>query len=218
MNEPMAVSGTRRAMKEMVDGTLRVQVDIDPSDRKLFFDNFNEIDTRVCLVRLKSESQIQDETTETGRMAQALYKNGFFINPIVNSVLGSDADFLDWIRSHTVSATGKNEKPDDPIVPAHVRRVQYGSGTGIKPEYSAIPLLNSEHNLQHQKGESAVASREQFEKWRNSYLTKWSKLKVYEVFGIDSLKELNKQEFCNWASKNGLMRFIPTAWRTKWTY
>lgn len=47
-----AVSGTRRAIKELVDGTIRVQVDIDPRFRKKFFELFPEIDSPVALAPL----------------------------------------------------------------------------------------------------------------------------------------------------------------------
>ncbi len=48
----LAVIGTRRAIKELVDGTIRVQVDIDPAHRKQFFDSFGEIDMPVALAPL----------------------------------------------------------------------------------------------------------------------------------------------------------------------
>lgn len=54
---PLAISGTRRAIKELVDGTIRVQVDIDPDCRAAFFALFLEIDTRVALAPLRSEAK-----------------------------------------------------------------------------------------------------------------------------------------------------------------
>lgn len=54
---PLAISGTRRALKELVDGTVRVQIDIDPECRKAFFALFPEIDTRVALAPLHSEAK-----------------------------------------------------------------------------------------------------------------------------------------------------------------
>lgn len=47
-----AVSGIRRAIKELVDGTIRVQVDIDPQYRQRFFALFPEIDMPVALAPL----------------------------------------------------------------------------------------------------------------------------------------------------------------------
>jgi len=47
-----AISGTRRAMKELVDGTIRVQIDIDPTQRAAIHRLFGEIDMPVALAPL----------------------------------------------------------------------------------------------------------------------------------------------------------------------
>lgn len=62
----------------------------------------------------------------------------------------SDAKFLAWIRTLPSCLSG-----DGPCQAAHVRRVQFGSGTGIKPPFSAVPLTFTEHYLQHSQGELA---------------------------------------------------------------
>lgn len=50
-----AISGTRRTFKELVDGTLRVQIDIDPEHRRDFLRLFPEIDTRVAIAPLQAQ-------------------------------------------------------------------------------------------------------------------------------------------------------------------
>lgn len=50
-----AISGTRRAMKEMADGTIRVQIDIDPSCRGDFLSLFPNIDMPVALAPLRAD-------------------------------------------------------------------------------------------------------------------------------------------------------------------
>lgn len=49
-----AISGTRRAIKELVDGTVRVQVDIDPQFRRQFFELFPNIDMPIALAPLSA--------------------------------------------------------------------------------------------------------------------------------------------------------------------
>lgn len=49
MNGVVAV---RRTMKELVDGTIRLQVDIDPAHRKQFLELFQEIDMPLALAPL----------------------------------------------------------------------------------------------------------------------------------------------------------------------
>ena len=48
-----AITGTRRGFKELVDGTIRVTVDIDPECRRTFLTSFSEIDMPIALAPLK---------------------------------------------------------------------------------------------------------------------------------------------------------------------
>lgn len=50
-----AVSGTRRTMKELVDGTIRVQIDIDPMYRAQFLKLFPSIDMPIAIAPLMVE-------------------------------------------------------------------------------------------------------------------------------------------------------------------
>jgi hypothetical protein len=47
-----AISGTRRAIKELVDGTIRVQIDIDRQYNAKFHELFPSIDTPIALAPL----------------------------------------------------------------------------------------------------------------------------------------------------------------------
>jgi hypothetical protein len=220
MNGHSAVTGTRKQIKEMADGTVRVAIDIDPEFKKTFMTEFGEIDTKVVIALMVPEHRmIQQESQQSndGKFYQTLHKVGFFIVPAVCQAVGTDDQFLDWMRKHPRSATGKLAGGESgPIVPAHVRRVANGSGTGVKPPFSAIPLTDQEHRLQHQKGESAVHTdgKEWFDKKRVQYLTEWVKSRLYEHFNIESLTELPAADFIAWAKFNNLMNYIPQAWRS----
>lgn len=63
MSDAIAISGTRRAIKELVDGTIRVQIDVDPQFRKAFFELFPDIDMAVALAPLQTitPSQVSRE-------------------------------------------------------------------------------------------------------------------------------------------------------------
>jgi len=52
MTAVIAISGTRRAIRELADGTIRVQIDVDPLYRKDFHRLFGEIDMAVALTPL----------------------------------------------------------------------------------------------------------------------------------------------------------------------
>lgn len=67
-----AISGTRRAMREMADGTIRVQVDIDPRFRDDFFAMFPAIDMPVAIAPLVAnfEQQGEPEKTKGGALSE----------------------------------------------------------------------------------------------------------------------------------------------------
>lgn len=88
---PLAVSGTRRQMKELVDGTIRVQVDIDPDCRAAFLALFPDIDTRVAIAPLRSEAKIEKaKGGELARLAGMLCADTRF-----QTWLGQRASFED---------------------------------------------------------------------------------------------------------------------------
>ena len=79
-----AISGTRRQMKEMADGTIRVMIDIDPIHRRSFLDLFPAIDMPVALAPLIAdfEQQQPEESPKGGALAKLagmLCKNPEFI-------------------------------------------------------------------------------------------------------------------------------------------
>ena len=57
-----AITGTRRQMKEMADGTIRVTVDIDMQFKDVFLTNF-PIDTPIAIVRMTQEASVRQMRT-----------------------------------------------------------------------------------------------------------------------------------------------------------
>lgn len=53
-----AITGTRRTMKELADGTLRITVDIDMQFKDVFLTNF-PIDIPIAIVRMSQEASAQ---------------------------------------------------------------------------------------------------------------------------------------------------------------
>lgn len=73
-----------------------------------------------------------------------------------------DKKFLKWLSFQPSCLDGDFNQWDDGIgrnIPAHVRRVNRGSGMGLKPQFSAVPLTHEQHMIQHQCGESEVIRR-----------------------------------------------------------
>ncbi len=61
-----AISATRRQMKEMADGTIRVQVDIDPAFRAAFLQAFPSIDMPIALAPLVRDFERKQEPKAKG--------------------------------------------------------------------------------------------------------------------------------------------------------
>ena len=147
------ILGTRRPYKEMTDGTLRVQIDVDPEDKSKFLTLWPDTGDVVVMARLNPEH------TRRVQMDRILRKNPPPKPPPALDDLrahGTDKQFLEWLKTQPC-AVGSGCEGD--VVPAHVRRIANGAGTGIKPEYSAIALCNHHHQLQHQHGESRIGGK-----------------------------------------------------------
>lgn len=65
-----AISGTRRAMKEMADGTIRVMIDIDMSFKDRFLEVFKHIDMPVALAPLLADFEQPKERPKGGELAK----------------------------------------------------------------------------------------------------------------------------------------------------
>lgn len=89
MSDVLVVSGTRRAMKEMADGTIRVSIDVDPTHRAAFLKLFPNIDMPVALAPLVNDFERREpKPDDYGQHYACLYKAGWFHNPKVIAALG----------------------------------------------------------------------------------------------------------------------------------
>lgn len=86
-----AISGTRRQMRELADGTIRVQIDIDPSCKKQFQSMFGEIDMPVALAPLVAhfESKSKEPEQKGGELAKLAGQ--LCQNPRFLEFLGTDS-------------------------------------------------------------------------------------------------------------------------------
>lgn len=70
MSERTVVAGTRRSYKELVDGTLRVQIDIDPMYKPDFLRLFPGIDMPVAIAPLGLDAPIAQPAEHRPRKAE----------------------------------------------------------------------------------------------------------------------------------------------------
>lgn len=150
----------------------------------------------------------------SGAHIAELYKHGFFFNPKVLAALGTDDEFLVWLKTHPCAATHLGDCEGD-VVPAHVRRIAGGAGTGIKPPYSAIPMCHKHHMLQHQKGESAFGGKEVFDQKLANYKNEWAHTKLRELFRVEHLSEVSIEAFRAWVEKEGIYNSLPPSFKDR---
>lgn len=215
-----AVAGTLRTM---VDGTVRLSIDFSPADRAAVMQLFGEPGSPMAVARLSGESAAAALHKQTiaaggavpayGEFARELRLSSFFRRPEVWRAVGTDADYRAWLRrqscayrSGVIGCEGGSEA-------AHVRRVADGAGTGIKPEYSAIPLCAGHHRIQHSHGEGALGGRQWFDKQRIEYLVQWCWETLKTHLGHESWAEVPPRRLCDWAVEHDVFRFLPEAHR-----
>lgn len=146
-----------------------------------------------------------------GKFYQRLVLSNFFNNSNVLEKLGTDEQYLAWVRTQVSAHSVKQDWIDGVgcCEAAHVRRVNLGAGTAIKPKFAAIPLTHDEHKQQTDAGESAIAPKEQWDKWLSEHRLKWGKMRLKQYFKVDSLSELDPHTFKEWCVNNGLMLYVP---------
>jgi hypothetical protein len=213
-----AISGTRRQYKEMADGTIRVSVDIEPQFKAEFHRLFPDIDTPVALAplvldfeRVAEPDPAPANTRPFAQQAKALRLSSFFRSPAVWKAIGSDEDFLAFVR--TLKCVAHDNQCGGDIVAAHVRRIADGAGTGIKPDYAAVPMCHAHHHKQHQHGESSIAPKDQWDKWRIETVSEWAWLALKATLGHESWTTLPPGMCRAWARLHDVEIYLPEAYR-----
>lgn len=230
-DEPAAILGDLIRHKTLTDRALRIEIEVEPQSKPAFYKAFTgEGPVRVAV------ALVSDETYRVGlrggaetpdikyekpdfKYAHYLHQYGFFRNPRVYTATGTDKMFLDWIRRQPSVVSGKfgayNDQGEGRCEAAHVRRAS-NSGTGMKPEYSAVPLTPEEHRLQHQKGYAALGHEpDWFVKKSVECLEKWCKEVTRLEIDKDatSFSQIPINRFMEWFDGSDLEKEIPGAVR-----
>lgn len=170
-----------------------------------------------------------------GASARALKLSGFFRNPKVWAALGSDDSFLDWVRRRPSCISGEFSEfvdGDGRCVAAHVRRVASGSGKAIKGKYSAVPMTDSEHKLQHNEGElsaynlhlktkgqraakTAPEAKAWFDEQRMLYVEDWAWERFREALGVKSMSHASPKAIVDWAADRIPHAMVPAGIRSQ---
>ncbi|PSJ16357.1 hypothetical protein [Nitrosomonas supralitoralis] len=144
-------------MKELVDGTIRVQIDIDPMYREVFFRLFGQIDMPVAIAPIQLNRKPEIRATENiskspNRLAQAMHLDGYFRNlklwiGMEIAEVYSQNDHKKYIETLPCCGTkfAKHINCDGDVVGHHVK-TSSNSGVGIKPQHwYLVPLCHNHH-------------------------------------------------------------------------
>lgn len=175
--------------------------------------------------------KLEIEKPDYGKLAVELHKSGFFINPQVCKAIGSEDEYFDWLRRQNCCITGSfdwyTEQGEGRCEVAHVRNINRGAGTSVKPPYWSVPMVHKIHQeFQHQHGEQAAyaikrgravtvkEAKEFFTKTASEYLTKWAKDTLKRDLCVESLKDASPEMMLAWAREHGVESALPMAYRS----
>ena len=145
---------------------------------------------------VKRKAKAKANKGEFSHEVRDLHQHGFFKNPKLWEIVGTDKQYQAWTRKRPCVVSGEFDydttKGEERTEFAHVRRAG-DSGTGYKAEFSGVPLTHEIHaNYQHQHGEtkayafyldrrgkrdgviSEVAAKEWFNKKALENVEKWA--------------------------------------------
>lgn len=218
MNNELVALGHATLSKVFKDGTIRLVIDVDPS-YKDHLGNLLTPDIPVAIARV-SNSVMANQTANNlvskslyGEQAKQLRLSSFFRTPDVWRSIGSDSDYQAWCRKQPCAYCKSIGNEKNSIEYAHVRRIADGAGTGIKPDYSGIPLCRDHHSNQHQHGESAIGGKEQVDKMKIEHLQRWAWVTLKAKLGYESWSYCPPVELKDWTDKNELTRYLPDCYK-----
>lgn len=205
-----AIMGTTFNGRYMPDGSIELTLVIPEDQANRFSARMMEFGTNVGLVELAYKP------ANWGKEARTLFLSGFFSAPAVWRAIGSDEQYQAWVRKQPSAHSSRRGTEDNQIVYAHVRRVRDGAGSSIKPLYCGIPLLNSEHQLQHQQGESGLRPGEGkawFDRQRVVFVTMWGWETLKRQLGFEHWPQVPPATLLEWAQRNNVDRYLPACYR-----
>jgi len=211
--EVAIIPAIAKTLKTLHDGTVRLNIDVEPAYREVAMHLFGEPGTGIAVARLSLEAtqqQLREETIAPYRQAaKALKLSAFFRSPEVWRLIGTDAQFLAWVRLQKCAYCQVPSSPEKPVEAAHVRRVAEGAGVALKPDYCAIPLCHTHHALQHAQGESALGGKEWFDKKRIEFVSQWAWESLKQQLGYASWAEVPPVTLRMWAVTRSVHTYLP---------
>lgn len=211
------IEATTVSIKTLVDGTMRATIQIEPYRMQDWVSlGLGQPGIPIAVARLggAAASSPNLETPkhpkgQYGDEAEQLWLSGIFMTKRMCEAVGTDKDFLYWLRQQQCCVRQHNHGGD--VVAAHVRRVSEGAGVGIKPEYMAVPMCDKHHTLQHQKGYSSVIEGgiEGASELARQHRRRWAWEALKRELGYESWRDIPPDEVIEWARNHELLDLFP---------
>lgn len=202
------------------DGTVELVMLIEPDDGVVALREFNRRNRWLAVSSMNGGFY--------GNDARALVASGWFRNPALWSAVGTDAEFQAWARRQRCVLTGgfdfDTQKGEQRCDFCHVRRAD-GAGTGIKPEFSGVPMVHDAHLAQHQRGELAAINEygrrirkkpetaseaaQWFEAKAVNMAAEWAFETLKAQLGFESFSDVPPRLVKDWANAAGLAYTLP---------
>lgn len=225
--ETGAIEVTRDVLLgEYRDGAISVRVLIHPKDKEAFRRLWPHPNMPAILAReepARGRQAMLDATLEDpprfGPQARVLRIHVAFMgNPKVWAAVGSDNDYLAWVRTMPCACCKWQPRWEMDVFvqceAAHVRRVGEGFGTAYKaPSYSAIPLCHRCHKLQHDHGEGEIGGREWVDRTRLKHVVDWVWETLKTELGYAHWNLVPPETLLAWAREHDLEKALPECYR-----
>lgn len=210
MSESLAITGVRRQIRELVDGSLEIKIHIQPYDKKEFHRLFPEIDMPVAIAPMQvnrhPEIQKHEEAKpekQPNKLAKAMHVDGYFRNPKLWTAMEIAEIYTQdhhkkFIESLPCCGTkfAKHIACNGDVVGHHVKTSE-NSGVGIKPlHWYLVPLCHAHHMTWAHGSHAGSATHED----RHDALIPHAvsltadqmKEQMKRVIGIESLSEITR--------------------------
>jgi hypothetical protein len=219
----VAIGGTIARIQTLADGTWRLIIDCHekpPSD-------LLEVHCGVAVSRMRTQSETSGNGEYSG-LARELHASGFFLRPAIWLAIGStlcDSDPEKWFREfiHTKPCWAADRSCAGDVVCAHVSLTEADErgellgahGTGIKARFSAVPLCDHHHTLQHNKGWTHIAPLEDWRRARIRYVSEWAALALKGWLNADHWYNVDPADLATWADEQGgeILAMLPASYR-----
>lgn len=216
MTDAAILRGSFVRMQTMADGTPRLIIDLPQTTLRQLSELELDPGAPIAIARLTQESSLQQSQKAAqaiyGAEAKALRLSSFFRTPDVWRAIGTDAEFLAWLRLQKCCAP-KGYQCGGDVVAAHVRRVSEGAGTGIKPPYCAVSLCDAHHRIAHQHGDSALGDREWWDMERVNHVQSWAWESLKTQLKYEHWNQVPPHVLIEWAMQHGVQSLLPGAYR-----